>query len=193
MQLIVSIDPGAKYTGMVIHCSPGTIKLEHYAGFQNYADAILQQIDYGFDAHRSVDEDEVERVVIIEDFILYKHKADVQSFQQMKTSELVGIIEKHCLTKGYKVVRQRAAQAKIWTNKRIKYLNLLEMPFIAPKSPKPDRHGMDAYRHFLYYLNKEQFKGFISDASLKDYVIDVLAYQFFRYSDLEESFGKDNV
>jgi hypothetical protein len=109
----------------------------------------------------------------VEDFILYQHKASVQSFQQMRTSELIGWIT--TLPRGNtKVVMQTASQAKTWTDNRLLKLGFLYKSgnaFYSFSGQQVDKHARDAFRHQIYYMNSKIFNGCITLQLYKNYFI----------------------
>ncbi len=100
---------------------------------------------------------------ILEDFINYTHKNHIKGFQHNFTSEMLGWLKQYFINKDINIVLQRASQAKIWTNERLVKLGLMEE--VSKKyyinGINIHRHTRDAFRHFVYYANKNWYNNCI--------------------------------
>lgn len=163
---LISIDPGERYTGIMICTTPLQLdkhkiiseKVEN--NVKNYRDEIIKVIEDSIIMARNLLD--LSTVLIIEDFILYQHKAAVQSFERMRTSELIGSIKLYFSNfKGVTIVIQTASQAKTWTDDRLVRLGILNEKNGRFYSPTTSlivrRHTRDALRHMVYWLNKNKF------------------------------------
>lgn len=134
-RLILGIDPG-KSTGWVVF-ENGVIKAQ---GIDRSVDAFIDTLDtiditYG-----------VPDLVVMEKFVLFKHKALQQSGSELEASQIIGMVKR---------------QAKKWGAKLvIQHSNILPVAQIWSKLPMPSNHRnshwISAYNHVVYYLVKNQ-------------------------------------
>lgn len=116
-----------------------------------------------------------EVTLIIEKFLNYKHSEEFKTWTENKTSQLIGQLQLLASSKNWKVVMQTAAQAKVWTNDRLVRLGFFTKSknnknFLANQIDNNTirsfkmilPHTRDAYRHLIYYLNKNMFSNKIT-------------------------------
>lgn len=97
-------------------------------------------------------------VVVIEDFILYPHKAKAQSYSKLETCRLLGAIQVFCFSKGIPLEFQRAVDVKTkWSDEKLIKKKLLRnknkrnyIKCCGAWTSVPV-HVRDAYRHALHY------------------------------------------
>lgn len=88
------------------------------------------------------------KTVIIEEFVVFNHKARKFAGSRMKTSQAIGIIKSMAHANGAKVVEQPAnikPIAQKWTQ-------------IKPPSDHSQSHWVDAFNHGAYYLIKQNIR-----------------------------------
>lgn len=153
---VIAIDPGDKYMGIVAY-NERLFYTNQLTTTGDYV-AILETIQEAIKTKQVI--------IVIEDFLKYGHKAHIKHYTQNTTSQMIGVIELWAQLNNYQLVKQRASQAKIWTDNRLIKLGLLyatnQNRYIFNKYELP-RHTRDAYRHLIYFLNKHKFNGCISN------------------------------
>lgn len=87
------------------------------------------------------------RKCIVEDFVLYPHKAKQQVYSNMLTSRVIGRIEDWGRRKELEIIMQKA------TIKETGYKWAGKQPL--PKS-NPASHALDAHIHFIYWAVKNK-------------------------------------
>ncbi len=180
--LIISIDPGDRYVGIFIRYP------DHYDWYQLDTVEMCNEhtkpndLLYRYVRQAVLNYDELElknniidkhKIMIIEDYINYKHKETIKAGKTNNTSEMIGYLKQLANDWGFEVVMQRAVQAKSWDNQRLERLGILinngnkhtfyDGNFIA-------HHTRDALRHFIYYTNKNYFGNAVSKAKLESFV-----------------------
>ena len=130
----------------------GTIKAENYK----------TRVEYWYDIAILI---AVEKpsVVIVEDYRLYNTAATgaaVQSFSQMETPRLLGIIEQTAEMNGIPVVFQMANVTKPYSDDKLEKLNIIkkEKNRWWFEGTAVNDHERSALRHLLRYLDKEGIK-----------------------------------
>lgn len=96
-------------------------------------------------------------ILVIEDYLLYAHKAAQQIGSKMETPKLIGIIEYECAKLNIKIVMQKAVDVKnrwnddiliwkgiIYKNNKHYYINNTNI----------SRHIRDSIRHGIHYIMK---------------------------------------
>lgn len=160
--IITSIDPGDRYVGICVY----NIDEKKIFITQIDLETTTKQsiIDYISGFLKPNDK------IIIENFINYNHKVQIKGYKPNPTSELIGVLEYWANGNNIEVIKQNATSAKIWDNKRLIRLGLLNEVgnkyYI--KNVFIPKHTRDAYRHLIYYVNKTFFNGYISDEFIKE-------------------------
>ena len=167
---ILAIDPGEKNVGIMFSSQAIQFERELNLSFTVFISLVISNLDVLIQKAVIAN---AKIILIIEDFILYKHKADVQSFAQMQTSEMIGSIISHYSNYNYpiEIVKQNASQAKVWDNDR-----LLRLGFFTKKgnnymfaNNEIKKHTRDAFRHLIYYTNKNYFNKCITLSKLEEW------------------------
>ena len=84
--------------------------------------------------------------VVIEDYLLYGHKAAAQTNSHMETSQLLGIVKYFCWEHGITYTTQRAVDVKNrWTDDILIHAKI-DLPHY-----KNSKHVRDAIRHAMHY------------------------------------------
>lgn len=99
-------------------------------------------------------------IVVIEDYILYKQKAQNQINSRMETCKVIGIIQHFCFQNKIAYTMQLAATVKKrWANEILEhnhYIAKKNKSYILPGTKQIlNRHALDAVRHAVHY---QQFK-----------------------------------
>lgn len=164
-KIIISIDPGDRYVGVVIFdISSKDIRVYQFDTQSKLCPPILQ----GLAGTISEYYETYEVIVVVENFINYTHKNNIKGFKENKTSEMIGALRSICSSYGVELVLQTASQAKSWTDDRLLRLRLMNKDgkcFKVNEWTLP-RHARDAYRHLIYYTNKNLFKNCINVTKL---------------------------
>lgn len=184
-KIVVSIDPGDRFVGVYFHLS----HLENWGYIiKQYDRKEWNVVDILADIRRRTrrlakmvpfdKENQAKVIVIVEKFLNYNHKVNIKGYTENKTSELIGAIRievEHINSfidiEEYKIelVMQSASQAKVWTNERLIKLGLFRKEgnkFYLNWDEIP-KHTRDAYRHFIYYTNKNWFDKCITKEKLQ--------------------------
>lgn len=93
--------------------------------------------------------------VVVEDFLLYKTKAENQINSKMETPKLIGVLEYFCTEREIPIILQPAHAVKNRWNNEI----LIHKGFMSPYKGRlkthsgklVDRHAIDAIRHAVHY------------------------------------------
>lgn len=172
--IIIAIDPGDKHTGIAYTRTKllGTDQIDLKDNNRTqYINEILDWLKYVFEPSWP---GEAPILVIVEAFTLYPFKAQAQSFSEMETSQLIGAIKNICAQyPNVTCIEQNAAKAKIWSNERLTRLgffvktNHIEVveeitPHGITKTAPIKHHARDAFRHLIYWLNKNKFDNMIT-------------------------------
>lgn len=167
MKTILAIDPSGNFTegkgktgfallfmdgGKGHQFKFGTIKAENYE----------TRVDYWYDIGILIAV-EKPHTLIVEDYRLYNTAATgaaVQSFSQMETPRLLGIIEQTAQMNSIPIVFQMAASTKPYTDDKLEKLGLLkkEKNRWWFEGTAVNDHERSALRHLLRYLDKEGIK-----------------------------------
>lgn len=127
---VMAIDPG-KHIGFAYmegtELKTAGVLLSEYSNLEMLFDAMLTF---------NVDE------VVVEDFKLYPWKSMEQSWSQMETPRIIGIIEYWGWKNGIPIILQPASVKQAFPDERLK----CEGYYVENK------HARDAIRHALYYL-----------------------------------------
>lgn len=137
---ILAIDPGDKHVGWAtwFHWSTSTFGAGELA-----ASAALPWIE-----HQLLVTSSASRLVVIERFVLYEHKAAEQSWQPMQTSEMIGAIKWMCSKYQVPWTEQGAdIQKPMEAQLRARGIDLLQK----------GRHAKSAQLHLWHRLLKDGF------------------------------------
>lgn len=128
----------------------GNILAKNYLKIESYWQAHINLIDkyrkkYG-----------KRLIIVMEDYILYKHKAQSQTNSRMETSKLISIIQYHCFIYNISYHMQLAAEVKNrWSDEILHYKGYLikhKNKLVLPHSQiYVDHHCKDAIRHAVHY------------------------------------------
>jgi hypothetical protein len=165
MKTILAIDPSGNFsegkgkTGFVLFMQGGkdgntfkfgTIKAENYE----------TRVDYWYDVAILIAV-EKPHTLIVEDYRLYNTpatSASVQSFSQMETPRLLGIIEQTAVMNKIPIVFQMANTTKPYSDDKLQKLNIItkEKNRWWFRGQAINDHERSALRHLLRYLDKER-------------------------------------
>lgn len=162
-EFILALDPsGSFYEGKgttgwcIMNCLEnqitiaGDMQAANFDAMAAYWDAHLQLINRMFAKYNQ------KLIVVIEDYVLYAHKADNQINSHMETSKLIGLLQHHCWSHEIPYAMQLAAEVKNrWSNpillhKRyiIHHRNKVMLPDC---KTRVYQHRLDAIRHAVHY------------------------------------------
>lgn len=163
---LLAIDPSGSYyegkgtTGWcVFNCKDNvvtiadTISARSFTAMAHYWDAHTNLIDRFYAKYKG------KLGLVIEDYILYGHKAESQINSHMETSKLIGVLQHHCWVKNIPYTMQLASEVKNrWTDNILhhsKYIMLLGRFYVLPLQTKTklSTHCRDAIRHAVHYAN----------------------------------------
>jgi hypothetical protein len=167
MKTILAIDPSGNFTegkgktGFVLFMESGaegntfkfgTLKAEDYA----------TRVDYWYDIAILIAV-EKPNTLIVEDYRLYNTpatSASVQSFSQMETPRLLGVIEQTAVMNEIPVVFQMANMTTPYSDDKLQKLGIIkkEKNRWWFKDQAINDHERSALRHLLRYLDKEKIK-----------------------------------
>ena len=115
------------------------------------------QQDY-YNAHINLLESIKPDKLVIEDFLLYAHKAKQQIGSKMETPKLIGIIEYECNRLNIDVIMQRALDVKKrWNDNILVYKGILEKQgshYAIGTTKSVSKHIRDSIRHGIHYIMK---------------------------------------
>lgn len=165
-KLILSLDPSGNFSegkGTTGWCLFNKTKMEIVETGSISAKDYQSSLDY-WDAHIKLLKDticftetnEATLEVVMEDYLLYRDKAENQINSRLETPKLIGIIQ-YVLWKTYgiKVSFQLASQVKPrWTNDILLhkgYIGKSYSFYIAPNKKRLNRHVLDSIRHAVHY------------------------------------------
>jgi len=136
----------------------GRLSAKKYNTMEAYWDAHLDLIQKYKTKYNS------NLIVIIEDYLLYAHKAKTQINSKMETCKLIGILQHSCGMSGPPYKMQTASEVKNrWSDKILLYKGYLQKKgrfFIIPLSQKrADKHCRDAIRHGVHFNTFRNKKG----------------------------------
>lgn len=167
MKTILAIDPSGNFsegkgkTGFVLFTYKeqvgasfkfGTLKAENYE----------KRVDYWYDVAILIAV-EKPHTLIVEDYRLYNTpatSASVQSFSQMETPRLLGIIEQTAEMNQIPIVFQMANTTKPYSDDKLEKLGIIkkEKNRWWFRDQAINDHERSALRHLLRYLDKERIK-----------------------------------
>ena len=95
-------------------------------------------------------------LILAEDYILYKDKAESQTNSKMETCRLLGILEHYCWSEDLHFHTQTASQVvNRWNNDVLVFKKILyfegKRPFLIASRKPVSRHTLDAIRHAIHY------------------------------------------
>lgn len=99
--------------------------------------------------------------LVIEDFLLYAHKAKQQIGSKMETPQLIGVIKYECIKRNIPLTLQRAVDVKKrWTNEILVHKGILtyEKKHYMINGNLISRHIIDSIRHVLHFIMLERRK-----------------------------------
>lgn len=129
----------------------GEINAEKFKSKFYYYTAHLDMIDNNQGAH-----------FVIEDYLLYAHKANSQTMSRMETPKLLGILEYHLEEFKETFKFQRAVDVKNrWADKVLIHKGYLEKSgkYLTALGRITNRHERDAIRHGVHYITKLKKEG----------------------------------
>lgn len=163
-QYILAIDPSGNFyegkgtTGWcVFNCGTeeiieaGHIEAVHYESQIEYWNDIVELV---IDKHKKHGK---RLAVVIEDYLLYAHKAQNQVNSRMETPKLIGILEFICTINDIHYILQPASEVKNrWTLEILYhkgYVGLNKRKHIVPKTKQVlNKHSIDSVRHAIHYF-----------------------------------------
>ena len=93
--------------------------------------------------------------VVVEDFLLYKTKAENQINSKMETPKLIGVLEYFCTEREIPIILQPAHMVKNrWNNDILIHKGFIQpfkKGFITHSNKLVDRHAIDAIRHAIHF------------------------------------------
>ena len=161
---ILSIDPSGNFhegkgtTGLcILNASTNKIRMtksisaKSYNTQEEYRDAILIFIAKAVKRYKSL-------VIVMEDYLLYKHKAETQINSKMETPKLIGVIQYYCWCNKIALSLQPAHMVKNrWCDEILEHKGYIKKRggcFIVPDTKELiDRHAKDAIRHAVHFKN----------------------------------------
>lgn len=169
--LVIAIDPGDKYVGIFSYWINDTINftihqieitdefMKSIQHISNTLDSIIKRfrISCNLNAPQHI-------IAILEDYVNYTHKTSIKGFKKNLTSEMLGWLKQYFSNHCIPYCLQKASQAKSWDNDRLIRLDLMREVngrYYINNVPIP-KHTRDAYRHFIYYTNKNWFNNCIN-------------------------------
>lgn len=130
----IAIDPGEK------HCGVAWLDNKDYGNTTLSPRGMLRQLE-------SLLVKGAVELVIVEEFRLYPWKSNQQSFSQMQTVEVIGVIRFLCEKHKVRMVEQKPVDVKAFVpDKKLNDKGWLT----------GDRHAKDASRHLYYYLKTKE-------------------------------------
>lgn len=98
--------------------------------------------------------------LVIEDYLLYAHKAKQQIGSKMETPKLIGVIEQECFKLNIGIVVQKAADVKTrWNDDILVYKGILEVQgnhYNIGNIKSVSKHIRDSIRHGIHYIMKRR-------------------------------------
>lgn len=121
------------------------------------AHTFKDQFEY-FDAHIKLIETTKPDVIILEDYLLYAHKAKQQIGSKMETPQLIGLIKYKCKETNIEIVIQEAREVKKrWNDIILIYKGIIHKSGNVYRDCNEhviSRHAKDAIRHAMHYITK---------------------------------------
>lgn len=101
-------------------------------------------------------------VLVMEDFLLYAHKAKQQIGSKMETPKMIGIIEFECARLNINVIMQRAVDVKKrWNDDILVYKGIITKEsnhYNIGSTKNISKHIRDSLRHGIHYITKLRLK-----------------------------------
>lgn len=161
-KLLLSLDPSGAFTegkgttgycfydadlNQIIECAD--ISAYSYATKEEYWHAHIDLIKH-------FKEQYPEFIVVIEDYLLYAHKAESQINSRLETPKLIGILQHWCWDNNIPVRMQIAGEVKNrWNNDVLIHKGVLIEKgrgyAIASTGQSVNKHCIDAIRHAIHY------------------------------------------
>ena len=175
-KLILSLDPSGNFSegkGTTGWClfnktkmeivDTGSISAKDYDSNLEYWNAHIELLK---DTIAYAETNKATLEIVMEDYLLYKDKAENQINSRLETPKLIGIIQ-FVLWKEYSITVnfQLASQVKTrWTNDILLhkgYIGKSYSFYIAPNKKRLNRHVLDSIRHAVHYatFHKENKNG----------------------------------
>jgi hypothetical protein len=165
-EFLLAIDPSGSYhegkgtTGWcTFNCKDNAVSIAdgiHAQGFDSmtgYWDAHLQLIARFNSKYKH------KLCVVMEDYVLYQHKAASQINSHMETSKLIGVLQHYCWEHEIPYAMQLASEVKNrWADEILhhnRYIVLQGNHYVLPNNTKTrlDKHCRDAIRHAVHFAN----------------------------------------
>lgn len=131
---ILSVDPG-ETSGWALLQKNGNCKQMGQLAFEPMMEFINNLVPEGI------------AVIVIEDFVVFRRKAQAQTGSRHKTVQIIGALKSYALRHNIPVVMQGADIKKIaekWSQ-------------IKPPADHAQSHQIDAFNHGFYYLVKNHY------------------------------------
>ena len=161
---VLAIDPSGSFhegkgtTGWcVFNCLDNVVSISDYicaktfGTMEQYWDAHIQLIARMHAKYKN------KLIVVIEDYILYAHKAKAQINSHLETPKLIGVLQHYCWSKNIPYRMQLATEVKSrWRDHILhyyKYLAKRGKSYVLPLKPKVKllEHQRDAIRHAVHF------------------------------------------
>jgi hypothetical protein len=99
---------------------------------------------------------EKQMIVVVEDYLLYRDKAQEQTNSRMETCRLLGVIQCHCWEENIPYVFQRAVDVKTrWSYEILQKEKIIESHgtffTLIDSGQRINRHELDALRHAMHF------------------------------------------
>lgn len=150
-----AFDEGAGTTGYCLMNNQqqiiytGDIRALSYQDAMTYWKAHLTLID-------QIKEQYPDLTIVVEDYLLYAHKANEQINSRMETVQLIGILKYYCYDKSIPMYTQMAVEVKKrWADNILQHKQIIQrkgrgwQTVVGMQSI--DRHALDAIRHAMHY------------------------------------------
>ena len=168
---ILSLDPSGSFkegkgcTGWSVmdvkanHISlVGNIFAKDYPCMEGYWNAHLKIIDEFNKRYKG------RLCIVMEDYLLYSHRAESQINSRMETPKVIGVIQHHCFTNKIPYYMQMASSVKNrWNNEILHYKGYIATKsrrYVLPHNNKLiNKHVLDSIRHAVHFhtfKNKEE-------------------------------------
>ena len=128
--------------------------------FTGYISAVQYDSDVAYwDAHLDLIADlrtHYNVALLVEDYLLYAHKADEQINSRFETSQLLGVIKHYAYLQEIPIYMQRAAEVKTrWNNTVLLHKGILKQRnrrmYLTSNGEAVCKHELDAIRHAMHY------------------------------------------
>jgi hypothetical protein len=120
-----------------------------------------------WDAHIALIEKEYPDIVLIESYKLFEHKAKSQSWSELETPQMIGVMIYHCWRYGIPYVFQDPSQKQGVKDERLEKLGYLEKRNgnYYVEGQLTNLHMRDAIRHGIYYYRYGKGKHDLEEAA----------------------------